>query len=95
MAVNFGIAPTEEARAYWLHEILGIRLKECVSLVLAVRGKRCSRIKRPMRLPSRPHAFESTAFDMCVRGIAQIQTWTGLSPITMRVSSRRVAARIF
>lgn len=39
MAVKFGIESTEEARAYWLHEILGSRLKECVTLVLAVKGK--------------------------------------------------------
>ena len=39
MAVKFGIESTEQARAYWLHEILGSRLKECVTLVLAVKGK--------------------------------------------------------
>ena len=28
-----------EAQAYWQHPILGARLKECVELVLAVKGK--------------------------------------------------------
>ena len=28
-----------EARAYWQHPILGARLKECIELVMAVKGK--------------------------------------------------------
>jgi uncharacterized protein (DUF1810 family) len=39
MAVKFGIASKEEALAYWRHPILGARLKECLELVLAVKGK--------------------------------------------------------
>lgn len=39
MAVKFGIASKEEALAYWQHPILGARLKECVELGLAIKGK--------------------------------------------------------
>ncbi len=39
MAVKYEIRSLEEARAYWLHPVLGARLRECVDLVLAVKGK--------------------------------------------------------
>ena len=39
MAVKYEIASLEEAQAYWRHPVLGARLKECVELVLAVKGK--------------------------------------------------------
>ena len=39
MAQRYGIASKEEAQAYWQHPVLGARLRECVELVLAVRGK--------------------------------------------------------
>ena len=39
MAIQYGIASQEEARAYWQHPTLGARLKECVELVLAVKDK--------------------------------------------------------
>lgn len=39
MALRFGIASREEAQAYWQHPVLGIRLRECVELALAVKGK--------------------------------------------------------
>jgi uncharacterized protein (DUF1810 family) len=39
MAVKYEIASLEEAQAYWWHPVLGARLKECVELVLAVKGK--------------------------------------------------------
>jgi len=38
-AQHFGIASRAEAHAYWMHPVLGPRLKECTELVLAVRGK--------------------------------------------------------
>jgi uncharacterized protein (DUF1810 family) len=38
-ARHFGIASVAEARAYWLHPLLGKRLKQCTQLVLAVEGK--------------------------------------------------------
>ena len=38
-AQHFGIASMLEAQAYWEHEVLGSRLKECTELVLAVIGK--------------------------------------------------------
>ena len=39
MAIQYGIASQGEAGAYWQHPTLGARLKECVELVLAVKGK--------------------------------------------------------
>jgi uncharacterized protein (DUF1810 family) len=39
MAIKYEIASIQEAQAYWQHPILGIRLKECVELVLAVKGR--------------------------------------------------------
>lgn len=39
MAIKYEIAPIQEAQAYLDHPILGVRLKECVELVLAVKGK--------------------------------------------------------
>ena len=39
MAQRYGIASKEEAQAYWQHPVLGARLRECVELVLAGRGK--------------------------------------------------------
>lgn len=39
MARHFGIASRDEAAAYLAHPVLGPRLRECVELVLAVRGR--------------------------------------------------------
>jgi uncharacterized protein (DUF1810 family) len=39
MARHFGIASRDEAVAYLAHPVLGARLRECVELVLAVRGR--------------------------------------------------------
>ena len=39
MARRFGIESLDEARAYWVHPILGPRLKECAQLVLGTTGK--------------------------------------------------------
>jgi uncharacterized protein (DUF1810 family) len=39
IARHFGIASVAEARAYWLHPVLGPRLKECTQLVLAIEGR--------------------------------------------------------
>src|ERR1035437_1438224 len=39
MAVRFGIASVAEAQAYWQHEVLGPRLKQCIELVMAIKGK--------------------------------------------------------
>jgi uncharacterized protein (DUF1810 family) len=38
-ARHFGIASRAEALAYWQHPLLGTRLKECTTLVLAVAGR--------------------------------------------------------
>lgn len=38
-ARHFGIASSAEAEAYWRHPVLGVRLKECSELVLAVESK--------------------------------------------------------
>ena len=39
MARHYGIASREEAAAYLAHPVLGARLRECVQLVLSVRGR--------------------------------------------------------
>ena len=39
MAWHFGIASRDEAAAYLAHPVLGPRLRDCVDLVLAVRGR--------------------------------------------------------
>ena len=39
MAWHFGIASRDEAVAYVAHPLLGPRLRDCVELVLAVRGR--------------------------------------------------------
>ena len=39
MAWHFGIASRDEAVAYVAHPLLGSRLRDCVELVLAVRGR--------------------------------------------------------
>ena len=39
MAWHFGMQSVEEAVAYLAHPVLGQRLRECVELVLAVRGR--------------------------------------------------------
>jgi uncharacterized protein (DUF1810 family) len=38
-AVRFGIASTDEARAYLAHELLGPRLRECARLVSQIEGR--------------------------------------------------------
>ena len=39
MAVRFALASVSEAQAYWQHELLGPRLKQCIELVIASKGK--------------------------------------------------------
>ena len=39
MAWHFGLQSVEEAQAYLAHPVLGARLRECVQLVLSVRGR--------------------------------------------------------
>jgi len=39
MAWHFGIASRQEAADYLAHPVLGARLRDCVDLVLAVRGR--------------------------------------------------------
>ena len=36
MAIQYGIASQEEARAYWQHPTLGARLKECVEWLTTI-----------------------------------------------------------
>lgn len=38
-AQHFGICSLDEAQAYWVHPLLGPRLRECTELVLAVKGR--------------------------------------------------------
>ena len=44
MAQRFAIRSREEARAYWLHPVLGSRLRECIELMLAIKGRSAFRI---------------------------------------------------
>lgn len=39
MSVKYEISSLEDAQAYWQHPVLGVRLKECVELVMAVKGR--------------------------------------------------------
>jgi uncharacterized protein (DUF1810 family) len=39
MAQRFAITSREQARAYWQHPVLGTRLRECIELMLAIKGK--------------------------------------------------------
>jgi uncharacterized protein (DUF1810 family) len=39
MAQRFAIRSREEARAYWQHPVLGTRLRECIELMLAIKGR--------------------------------------------------------
>ena len=47
MALHFGLASGDEARAYWRHPLLGARLKEGSQLVLAVAGRSALQIFGP------------------------------------------------
>ena len=44
MAIKYEIKSGEEAQAYWQNPTLGARLKECVELVLAVKGRNAFQI---------------------------------------------------
>ena len=39
MAQRYGIGSKAEAEAYWQHPVLGLRLRQCIELMLAVDGK--------------------------------------------------------
>ena len=39
MAVKYDLSSLEDAQAYWRHPVLGARLKECVELVTAIKGR--------------------------------------------------------
>ena len=39
MAQRFAIRSREEVKAYWQHPVLGSRLRECIGLMLAIKGK--------------------------------------------------------
>jgi uncharacterized protein (DUF1810 family) len=44
MAQHYGIASLEEAQAYLAHPLLGLRLRECAALLLALDGRSARRI---------------------------------------------------
>lgn len=65
-ALHYGLASADEARAYAAHPMLGARLVECSSLVLATRGKTAQQIfgtVDAMKLRSCMTLFERTASD--------------------------------
>ena len=39
IAKHFGISSRAEAKAYWQHPVLGLRLRQCSEFVMAVEGK--------------------------------------------------------
>lgn len=39
MAQHYGLADAAEARAYWRHPLLGVRLAECTAAMLALEGR--------------------------------------------------------
>jgi uncharacterized protein (DUF1810 family) len=47
MAIRYGIASLEEARAYLRHPLLGPRLQECTRLALRVEGRAITQILGP------------------------------------------------
>jgi uncharacterized protein (DUF1810 family) len=46
-AQRYGLASTDEARAYWQHPVLGPRLAQCTALVLAVEGRTARQVFGP------------------------------------------------
>jgi uncharacterized protein (DUF1810 family) len=42
-ALHYGIGSLDEARAYWQHPVLGLRLRQCCELLLAVAPDRSAR----------------------------------------------------
>ena len=67
----YGIESLAEAEAYWKHPVLGPRLKECASLVLAVEGKSALQIMGSpddLKLRSCMTLFERVAPEEAVFG---------------------------
>jgi len=63
-AQAYAISSREEARAYWEHPILGLRLRECTRLVLDIAGRSAEQIFGcPDSLKFRS---SMTLFDQCV-----------------------------
>ena len=44
MAQRFAITSREQVKAYWQHPVLGSRLRECIELMLAIKGKNAFQI---------------------------------------------------
>jgi uncharacterized protein (DUF1810 family) len=75
MAERYGITSLDEARAYLAHPVLGMRLRACCSLVLAVQGSSAhqifgspddSKFRSSLTLFSRA-APQETVFADCLR----------------------------
>ena len=87
MAVKFGIESTSEARAYWRHEILCNRLKECVAFILAVRGKSISDLRNsfpPMATQIPPPVATSNS-----PTLSAVQRWVDRPRLAASVSTRQ------
>ena len=66
MSQRFAIASLDEARAYLAHPVLGPRLRECITALLAVRGRTADEILGPldaMKLRSSLTLFHRAAPD--------------------------------
>jgi uncharacterized protein (DUF1810 family) len=67
----YGIVSLPEARAYWLHPVLGARLKECCGLLMALRGRTALQVFGPidaLKLRSCLTLFERAASDESMFG---------------------------
>ena len=93
MAVKYEIVSRQEAQAYWQHTILGPRLKECVELVLAVKGKTAFQIlgtPDDLKFRSSMTLFAHAVMDEPVFRRALVKYFDGRDdPRTMELLARR------
>ena len=86
MSQHYSISSLEEARAYLAHPVLGLRLRECSRLVLAIDGRTANDIFGPldaMKVRSSMTLFHRAAaddpefalvLDRCYAGVADAAT---------------------
>jgi uncharacterized protein (DUF1810 family) len=48
MSQRYAIGSLDEARAYLAHPVLGARLRECIGLILAIRGRTAEEVFGPI-----------------------------------------------
>jgi uncharacterized protein (DUF1810 family) len=88
MAIEFGISSREEADEYLMHPVLGMRLRECASLVNLVGGRTINQIfgsPDDLKFRSSMSLFASVAQDNQVFKDALQKYFGGeLDPLTMQ-----------